>query len=72
MTDAVVVFYRIDLVKRGYYRSTIVPLVEEPNKAKPFEITEIHVKYLESMIREKPEYWLWSHRRWKIKPDDVH
>lgn len=72
MTDAVVAFYRIDLVKRGYYRSTIVPLVEEPNKARPFEITETHVKYLESMIREKPEYWLWSHRRWKIKPENVH
>ncbi|GAC1302374.1 MAG: lysophospholipid acyltransferase family protein [Mucilaginibacter sp.] len=72
LTDSVVVFYRIDLVKRGYYISTIVPLVEEPNKAAPFEITETHVKYLESIIREKPEYWLWSHRRWKIKPDDVH
>ncbi|HWZ14294.1 MAG TPA: lysophospholipid acyltransferase family protein [Mucilaginibacter sp.] len=72
LTDAVVVFYRIDMVKRGFYRSTIVPLVEEPNKAAPFEITETHVKYLESIIREKPEYWLWSHRRWKIKPDDVH
>jgi KDO2-lipid IV(A) lauroyltransferase len=72
VVDGVVVFYRIDLVKRGYYRSTIVPLVEEPNKAKPFEITETHVKYLESMIREKPEYWLWSHRRWKIKPEDGH
>jgi KDO2-lipid IV(A) lauroyltransferase len=72
ITDAVVVFYRIDLVKRGYYKSTIVPLVEEPIKAKPFEITETHVKYLESIIREKPEYWLWSHRRWKIKPGDVH
>ncbi|MDR3695009.1 lysophospholipid acyltransferase family protein [Mucilaginibacter sp.] len=70
--NCVVIFYKIDLVKRGYYTYTFVPLVEEPKNTKPFEITEIHVKYLESLIREKPEYWLWSHRRWKIKPSDVH
>jgi len=69
--DAVVVFCRIDLIKRGYYTGTIVPLVEEPKNSKPGEITERHVRYLESIIREKPEYWLWSHRRWKIKPSDV-
>lgn len=69
--DCVVIFYRIDLVKRGYYTYTFVPLVEEPKLAKPYEITEAHVRYLESLIREKPEYWLWSHRRWKVKPEDI-
>ena len=71
VVNCVVVFYRIDLVKRGHYTYTFVPLVEEPEKTKPYEITEIHVKYLDQLIREKPEYWLWSHRRWKIKPEDV-
>ncbi|MGZ3871558.1 MAG: lysophospholipid acyltransferase family protein [Mucilaginibacter sp.] len=71
VVDCVVIFYRIDLVKRGYYSYTLVPLVEEPRKTKPYEITEAHVRYLESLIKEKPEYWLWSHRRWKIKPEDV-
>jgi len=71
VVNSVVVFYRIDVVKRGYYSATIVPLFDEPAQARPYEITEAHVKYLESMIREKPEYWLWSHRRWKIKPEDV-
>jgi KDO2-lipid IV(A) lauroyltransferase len=71
ITDCVVIFYRIDLVKRGYYTYTFVPLVEEPKLAKPHEITEAHVRYLEKLIIEKPEYWLWSHRRWKIKPRNV-
>jgi KDO2-lipid IV(A) lauroyltransferase len=71
VVNSVVIFYRIDLVKRGHYTYTFVPLVEEPEKTKPYEITEIHVRYLEQLIREKPEYWLWSHRRWKIKPEDV-
>jgi KDO2-lipid IV(A) lauroyltransferase len=72
VADSVVVFYKVELVKRGYYTFTFVPLVEDPKQTKPFEITEIHVKYLESIIKEKPEYWLWSHRRWKIKPEDVN
>jgi KDO2-lipid IV(A) lauroyltransferase len=69
--DCVVVFYRIDVVKRGYYTYTFVPLVEKPEETKPYEITKIQVNYLELLIREKPEYWLWSHRRWKIKPEDI-
>jgi KDO2-lipid IV(A) lauroyltransferase len=71
ISDCVIIFYRIDLVKRGHYTYTFVPLVENPKETKPYEITDIHVKYLDSLIREKPEYWLWSHRRWKIKPEDV-
>ena len=70
--NCVVIFYKIELIKRGYYTYTFVPLVEDPKQTKPFEITEIHVKYLESLIIEKPEYWLWSHRRWKIKPEIGH
>jgi KDO2-lipid IV(A) lauroyltransferase len=31
------------------------------------EITETHVRKLEQIIRENPEYWIWSHRRWKHK-----
>ena len=71
IVDCVVIFYRIDLVKRGYYTYTLVPLVEEPRNTQPYEITEAHVRYLETLIREKPEFWLWSHRRWKIKPEDI-
>jgi KDO2-lipid IV(A) lauroyltransferase len=71
VVDCVVIFYKIDLIKRGYYTYTFVPLVENPKQTKPYEITEIHVKYLESLIKEKPEYWLWSHRRWKIKPEEI-
>jgi len=69
--DSVVIFYRIDFIKRGYYTFTLVPLFDDPKNTKPYEITNTHVKYLEGLIREKPEYWLWSHRRWKIKPEDV-
>jgi KDO2-lipid IV(A) lauroyltransferase len=29
------------------------------------EITEKHTKLLEKSINKHPEFWLWSHNRWK-------
>ncbi|MFD0793883.1 lysophospholipid acyltransferase family protein [Mucilaginibacter litoreus] len=72
MIDAVVIFYRIDRVKRGYYTYTLVPLIEQPKTTTGHEITEAHVHYLEKLIQEKPQYWLWSHRRWKHRPEDIN
>ncbi len=69
MMDCVVIFYKIERIRRGYYQYTLVPLCEDPKNTRPHEITELHVRYLEGLIKEKPEYWLWSHRRWKIKPE---
>ncbi len=70
LIDSVVIFYDMRRVKRGYYTYTIVPLVEDAKNSAPYEITEAHVKYLEMMIQREPQYWLWSHRRWKFKPED--
>jgi KDO2-lipid IV(A) lauroyltransferase len=72
LIDAVVIFYRIDRVSRGYYTYTLVPLIEQPKQMTGHEITEAHVQYLEKMIQEKPQYWLWSHRRWKYRPEDIN
>ncbi|MBK0378877.1 lysophospholipid acyltransferase family protein [Mucilaginibacter segetis] len=72
LIDAVVIFYKIDRVKRGYYTYTLVPLVEHPKQTAEHEITEAHVRYLEQIINEKPQYWLWSHRRWKYTPEDIN
>jgi len=66
-TNSPLVFIRFDKEKRGYYRLTIEPLIENPQKYNENEITDIYTKHLESIIREKPEYWLWSHNRWKHK-----
>ena len=71
MTNAVVVFYRIDRIKRGYYTYTLVPLIENPRDTAQYEITNTHVAYLDKQIQETPQYWLWSHRRWKYKPEDM-
>jgi len=62
-----VVYLNILKKKRGYYEGTFYPVTDEPQKLADGEITEIFMKKLEEIIRKDPPYWLWSHRRWKIK-----
>lgn len=69
--DCEVYFCDMRKVKRGYYTYTAVPLIADAKAAAPHDITKAHVQYLEKVVREEPEYWLWSHRRWKFKPEDV-
>jgi KDO2-lipid IV(A) lauroyltransferase len=71
LIDSAVIFYDMKRVKRGYYTYTIVPLIENSKDSTTYEITEAHVKYLEGMINREPQYWLWSHRRWKFQPEAV-
>ena len=52
-------------IKRGYYSLKIEKLIDNPLKLEDGKITEIYMRRLEQIILEKPENWLWSHRRWK-------
>lgn len=67
-----VVFLHIDRIKRGYYEYTFTTLVEDPAGTSEFEITDLHTRKLEEIIRRKPELWLWSHRRWKFTPEEIN
>lgn len=61
-----VVFVAIRRVKRGFYELELTPLVEDPSKLADGEITRLFAEKLESLIREDPANWLWSHKRWKL------
>jgi KDO2-lipid IV(A) lauroyltransferase len=66
-THQPVYFGKFIKVKRGYYEAVVEKLCDDCNDLPPHELTERHLKALEAAIIENPEYWLWSHRRWKIK-----
>jgi len=65
--DMPVIFVNINKIKRGYYEMVFEIVTEHPGKEAPDFITSLYAEMLEAVIREKPEYWLWSHRRWKHK-----
>jgi Kdo2-lipid IVA lauroyltransferase/acyltransferase len=62
-----VYFSNVQKIRRGYYTVTLEPLVDDPSVTRPGEITERYMKALEDQIIRRPEFWLWSHRRWKHK-----
>jgi len=64
-----IIYVDIQRRKRGYYEIELIPLVTQPNKYKEGEITRKFAQTLEGKIKEKPQDWLWSHRRWKLTPD---
>lgn len=65
--DMAMVFFHVQKIKRGYYNLDIELLLEHTAGLPEHVVTETHVRRLEEIIKEKPEYWLWSHRRWKHK-----
>lgn len=62
-----VIFVHIKKIRRGYYEAACRLITENACEEEPDFITSRYVELLEDIIREKPEYWLWSHRRWKHK-----
>ncbi len=68
-TGDAVIFAYTRKVKRGYYELELIPICDDARQTGIYEITEKHTRLLEKVIQEKPEYWLWSHRRWKHKKE---
>lgn len=67
-----VIFGHVYKVKRGHYRVRYEVLFERPAETEYGEITRAINRTLERDIRENPEYWLWTHRRWKHqRPEGV-
>jgi len=63
--DMAVVFFKVKRIKRGYYETTFETITEQPNEFKDYEITDIFFNLVEKQILETPQYYLWTHKRWK-------
>jgi KDO2-lipid IV(A) lauroyltransferase len=60
-----VVYVEIEKIRRGVYTTRVEKLTENPESISPEEINLLFQRRLEKTIQEKPEFWLWSHKRWK-------
>lgn len=63
--DLAVIMVKVEKVKRGYYEATFLSLADNPKDFEDFEITEMYLKEVEKQILAKPEFYLWTHKRWK-------
>jgi len=65
--DLSVIMVKVKKVGRGYYEATFLTIADNPNEFENFEITERYLREVEKQIYEVPEYYLWTHKRWKHK-----
>lgn len=61
-----VVYSRINKIKRGHYTLEFTEVIDAPDSPYGF-ITERIFRLLEQDIMANPQFWLWSHKRWKHK-----
>lgn len=71
-TNQPVFFQHTKKTGRGRYVIEFTLLFENPKETKQSEIMLAYIRKAEEIIRSEPEFYLWSHRRWKHKrPEDI-
>jgi len=65
--DMPVLFMHLSKVKRGHYVYEFSDAIEDLRNTGHGEITQKINALLEQDIIAKPQYYLWSHKRWKYK-----
>lgn len=70
--DMPVIYYQVTKVRRGHYQVFFTPICDKPNAVPQYTIVSRYIEHLARTINEAPQYWLWSHKRWKRhRPADV-
>ena len=64
-THAALFYARMERVKRGYYVMHIEPFAQDAAQLPEFKATNTYYRLLTENIRQTPELWLWTHKRWK-------
>jgi len=63
--DLAVVFLKVSKVKRGYFEAEFIPITVSGKNTEANEITNKFIALAEQQIYERPEHYLWTHKRWK-------
>lgn len=63
--DTTVYYLDVERPRRGYYTARFIKIADSLNEHPVFFATEQYFRLLEQNIQRAPQYWLWSHKRWK-------
>ncbi|WP_067034619.1 lysophospholipid acyltransferase family protein [Allomuricauda sp. CP2A] len=64
-TDMIPVYLKVEKTGRGYYEATFKILAEDPKEVEDYKISEAFMQEVEAAIHEAPQYYFWTHKRWK-------
>lgn len=62
-----VIYASVLRTRRGYYKMILKEITPNASMEKDGAVIETFVHLLEQDIKNNPEYYLWSHKRWKHK-----
>jgi len=65
--DMNMIYLKVKKIKRGYYEASFEVLSEDVNAVPNYKISELFMQKVEQQILEAPEFYLWTHKRWKHK-----
>ncbi|WP_075343663.1 lysophospholipid acyltransferase family protein [Tenacibaculum agarivorans] len=65
--DMAVINYTTKKIKRGYYETTFEVITETPKEFENYQITDKYLQLIEEKVKEQPENYLWTHKRFKHK-----
>lgn len=65
--DMNMVYIETKKIKRGYYETSFSLITNEASKFPDYELTDIFLEKVEKQIRTQPEYYFWTHKRFKHK-----
>jgi len=68
--DMNVIFLKVKKVKRGYYEASFEVLSDDVKSIPDYKLSENFMRKVEQQIYEAPEFYLWTHKRWKHKKYD--
>ncbi len=60
-----IVFMDVQKINRGFYEASFSLITDKPNDFKNYQLTEEYIKKVEKQVTEKPEYYTWTHKRFK-------
>ena len=63
--DTAVYYIDVERPRRGYYVARFIKIADSLNEHPVFFSTEQYFRLLDKNIQRAPQYWLWSHKRWK-------
>jgi KDO2-lipid IV(A) lauroyltransferase len=70
-TRFAVVFAGMRHTARGHYEVTFEPIAPAREPFAAGSVTERYARLVEQLILSNPGDWIWSHRRWRLRKDDV-
>jgi KDO2-lipid IV(A) lauroyltransferase len=68
-----VVYMEVHKVRRGYYEATLKKLFDDASDSAENAVTLACTRAIEEEILKEPEFWLWSHKRFKhSRPEHIN